>query len=250
MFNLKKVIKARKRLAYLTSFLFKLFQINLRYKENRKDYGIEIFEYFYLPWNTEKDFNLNYDLISHYTLNPKSRLYTLYDMSKRYLKPDTSFIEVGCWKGGATGLVILSNKNKNIDYYACDTFSGVVNTSDKDSFFKGKEYDDTNSSNINEIEDIVGEKIQTVEGIFPNSMKEVKLDKPVSFAHIDVDTYISAKESLEFISANTIQGALVILDDFGGWFTDGVTKLGNELKSDKRYFVVPNHLGQLLIYKT
>ena len=249
MFNLKKVIKARKRLAYLTSFLFKLFQINLRYKENRKDYGIEIFEYFYLPWNTEKDFNLNYDLISHYTLNPKSRLYTLYDMSKRYLKPDTSFIEVGCWKGGATGLVILSNKNKNIDYYACDTFSGVVNTSDKDSFFKGKEYDDTNTNNINEIEGIVGEKIQTVQGIFPNSMKEVKLNKPVSFAHIDVDTYISAKESLEFISANMIQGALVILDDFGGWFTDGVTKLGNELKSDKRYFVVPNHLGQLLIYK-
>jgi O-methyltransferase len=80
-------------------------------------------------------------------------------------------------------------------------------------------------------------------------MKEVKLDKPISFAHIDVDTYISAKESLEFISANTIQGALVILDDFGGWFTDGVTKLGNELKSDKRYFVAPNHLGQLLIYK-
>jgi hypothetical protein len=70
MFNLKKVIKARKRLAYLTSFLFKLFQINLRYKENRKDYGIEIFEYFYLPWNTEEEFNLNYDLISHYTLNP------------------------------------------------------------------------------------------------------------------------------------------------------------------------------------
>jgi|TARA_B100001094_G_scaffold195633_1_gene189596 O-methyltransferase len=249
MFNLKKVIKARKRLAYLTSFLFKLFQINLRYKENRKDYGIEIFEYFYLPWNTEEEFNLNYDLISHYTLNPKSRLYTLYDMSKRYLKPDTSFIEVGCWKGGVTGLVILSNKNKNIDYYACDTFSGVVNTSDKDSFFKGKEYDDTNTNNINEIEGIVGEKIQTVQGIFPNSMKEVKLDKPVSFAHIDVDTYVSAKESLEFISANTIQGALVILDDFGGWFTDGVTKLGNELKSDKRYFVVPNHLGQLLIYK-
>jgi O-methyltransferase len=249
MFNLKKVKKARKRLAYLTSFLFKLFQINLRYKENRKDYGIEIFEYFYLPWNTADEFNLNYDLISNHTLNPKSRLYTLYDMSKRYLKPDTSFIEVGCWKGGATGLVILSNKNKNIDYYACDTFTGVVNTSDKDSFFKGKEYDDTNINNINEIEDIVGEKIQTVEGIFPNSMKEVKLDKPISLAHIDVDTYISAKESLEFISANTIQGALVILDDFGGWFTDGVTKLGNELKSDKRYFVVPNHLGQLLIYK-
>ena len=249
MFNLKKVKKARRRLAYLTSFLFKLFQINLKYKENRKDYGIEIFEYFYLPWNSEEEFNSNYDLISNHTLNPKSRLYTLYEMSKRYLSPNTSFIEVGCWKGGATGLVVLTNKNKNINYYACDTFSGVVNSSDKDSFFKGQEYSDTNINNINEIEKIVGEKINTIEGIFPYSMNDVKLDKPISFAHIDVDTYVSAKESLEFITENAIDGALVILDDFGGWFTDGVTKFGNELKSDKRYFVVPNHLGQLLIYK-
>ena len=249
MFNLKKVQKARKRLAYISSFLFKLFQINLRYKENRKDYGIEIFEYFYLPWKTDKEFNLNYELISNHTLNPKSRLYTLHDMSKRYLVPDTSFIEVGCWKGGATGLVMLSNKEKNIDFYACDTFSGVVNTSSKDSFFKGKEYDDTNIKNIIEVEDIVGDKINTVQGVFPDSMSKVKLKKPISFAHIDVDTYLSAKESLEFITKNAIKGALIILDDFGGWFTDGVTKFGNELKSDKRYFVVPNHLGQLLIYK-
>ena len=83
MFNLKKVKTARKRLEYLTSFLFKVFQINLRYKENRKDYGIEIFEYFYLPWKTDKEFNINYNLISNHTLNPKSRLFTLYDMSKR-----------------------------------------------------------------------------------------------------------------------------------------------------------------------
>ena len=249
MFNLKKVKKARRNLEYLTSFLFKLFQINLKYKEKRKDYGIEIFEYFYLPWKAEEEFNAYYNLISNHTLNPKSRLYTLYDMSKRYLVPNTSFIEVGCWKGGATGLVALSNKNKNIDYYVCDTFSGVVNTSDKDSFFKGKEYDDTSTKNINVIEDIVVDNIHTIEGIFPNSMNEVKLEQPISFAHIDVDTYLSAKESLEFISINAIEGALIILDDFGGWFTDGVTKFGNELKFDKRYFVVPNHLGQLLIYK-
>ena len=249
MFNLKKVKKARKRLTYISSFLFKLFQINLKYKENRNDYGIEIFEYFYLPWKTDEEFKFNYDLISNHTLNPKSRLYTLHDMSKRYLVPDTSFIEVGCWKGGATGLVMLSNKDKNIDFYACDTFLGVVNTSDKDSFFKGKEYDDTSIKNINEIENIVGNNINTIQGVFPNSMNNVELKKPISFAHIDVDTYVSAKESLEFISTKAIQGALIILDDFGGWFTDGVTKFGNELKSDKRYFVVPNHLGQLLIYK-
>ena len=145
---------------------------------------------------------------------------------------------------------MLSNKDKNIDFYACDTFLGVVNTSEKDSFFKGNEYEDTSIKNINEVENIVGDKIYTIQGIFPNSMNKVKLKKPISFAHIDViNTYVSAKESLEFISTNAVHGALIILDDFGGWFTDGVTKFGNELKSDKRYFVVPNHLGQLLIYK-
>ena len=249
MFNLKKVKKARKRLEYLSSLLFKLFQLSLRYKEKRKNYGIEIYEYFYLPWRTHKEFNKSYDLISNYTLNPKSRLFTIYDMSKRYLMEDTSFVEVGCWRGGVTGLVALSNKDKNIDYYACDTFSGVVNTSDKDSFFKGNEYNDTSINTINELKNIVDEEINTVKGNFPNSMEKINLVKPISFAHIDVDTYISAKESLEYLSAHAIKGALIILDDFGGWFTDGVTKFGNELKSDKQYFVVPNHLGQLLIYK-
>ena len=81
------------------------------------------------------------------------------------------------------------------------------------------------------------------------SMEKINLVKPISFAHIDVDTYNSAKESLEYLSAHAIKGALIILDDFGGWFTDGGTKFGNELKSDKQYFVAPNHLGQLLIYK-
>jgi len=42
---------------------------------------------------------------------------------------------------------------------------------------------------------------------------------------------------------------LFVLDDYGGWFTDGVTKLGNELKLLNNLVVVPNHLGQLIIYK-
>ena len=95
MFKLKKVVKARKRIAVLTNLLFKLFQISLRYKENRKEYGIEIFEYFYLPWRTDKDFNDAYDQIKTFTLNPKSRLFTIYEMSKKYLKNDSLFLKLG-----------------------------------------------------------------------------------------------------------------------------------------------------------
>ena len=249
MFNLKKVVKARKKLDLITKFLFKLFQINLRYKEERKNYGIEIFEYFYLPWRTDKEFNFNYELIRNYTLNPKSRLFTIFEMSKRYLVNDTSFIEVGSWKGGVSGLVSLANKDKKIDYFVCDTFSGVVNSSQKDTFFKNSEYNNATSNDVKQVEDITGKKFNIVEGIFPNSMSNFVINKPISFAHIDVDTYISAKESLDFILSNSINGAMIILDDYGGWFTDGITKFGNEIKSNNKLVVVPNHLGQLIIYK-
>ena len=53
----------------------------------------------------------------------------------------------------------------------------------------------------------------------------------------------------EFIDKNSGKGALIILDDYGGWFTDGATEFGNEIKYMDEYFVAPNHLGQLLIYK-
>ena len=249
MFELKKVKKARKRLRLITDFLFKLFQINLRYKETRKEYGIEIFEYFYLPWRTNEVFNSAYSMISDYTLNPKSRLYTLYEFSQRYLLENTSFIEVGCWNGGASGLVALTNYNKNSDFILCDTFSGVAKASDKDTFFQGNEYADASLEKIKELENMLNKELKVVKGVFPNSMDKIKIEKPISFAHIDVDTYESARESFEYISMHAIKNAVIILDDFGGWFTDGVTKFGNELKNDVNYFVVPNHLGQIVIYK-
>ena len=168
MFKLHKVKKARKRLQTITNVLFKLFQLNLRYKENRSDYGIEIFEYFYLHWRSDTKFNNFYEIISDYTLNPKSRLYTLYDFSKRYLNDNTTFIEVGCWNGGASALVALANTNKKVDFILCDTFTGVTNVSEKDSFFKGNEYSDANIDNIKNLEIKTNKKFEIVCGNFPD----------------------------------------------------------------------------------
>tara|TARA_A100001035_G_scaffold260506_1_gene238817 strand:+ start:113 stop:865 length:753 start_codon:yes stop_codon:yes gene_type:complete len=249
MFNLKKVKKARKRLQKITDFLFKLFQLNLRYKESRNDYGIEIFEYFYLPWRADPEFNKYYNIVSDYTLNPKSRLFTLYDFSKRHLDHNTTFIEVGCWNGGASALVALANKHKKNDFFLCDTFTGVANASDQDTFFRGNEYSDASIENIKKLQRQTNQSFEVISGIFPESMKNIKIKKPISFAHIDVDTYISAKESFEFISKNSINGAVIVLDDYGGWFTDGVTEFGKELIENREYFAVPNHIGQLIIFK-
>ena len=63
-------------------------------------------------------------------------------------------------------------------------------------------------------------------------------------------THIFQPKNINFILSKSISGAVIILDDYGGWrFTDGITKFGNEIKQDKKLVVVPNHLGQLIIYK-
>ena len=85
---------------------------------------------------SNENFKIIYDKVSDFTLNPQSRLYTIFENSWKYLRDDTVFVEVGTWRGGVCGLVLLANKEKNVEIYACDTFSGVQNSSSKDSFLK------------------------------------------------------------------------------------------------------------------
>ena len=249
MFELKKVQKGRKRLKLITSIIFKIMQLRFKYREKREDYGIEIFEYFYLPWRSDKEFNDLYQKFHEYTLNPESRVYNVYKLSQKYLKADTSFIEVGTWKGGVSAIVAHANSKKNVEYYLCDTFEGVVKSSKKDTFFKDKEYSDASIEDVKSATSLINSKVNLVSGTFPESFKNINLKHPISFAHIDVDTYNSAKDSIDFILNNSVKGAVIVLDDYGGWFTDGVTKLGNELIENQQLFAVPNHIGQLIIFK-
>lgn len=249
MFELKKVQKGRKRLKLITSIIFKIMQLRFKYREKRDDYGIEIFEYFYLPWRSDKEFNDLYQKFHEYTLNPESRVYNVYKLSQKYLKADTSFIEVGTWKGGVSAIVAHANSKKNVEYYLCDTFEGVVKSSKKDTFFKDKEYSDASIEDVKSATSLINSKVNLVSGTFPESFKNINLKHPISFAHIDVDTYNSAKDSIDFILNNSVKGAVIVLDDYGGWFTDGVTKLGNELIENQQLFAVPNHIGQLILFK-
>ena len=67
------------------------------------------------------------------------------------------------------------------------------------TFFKNDEYNDASIDDVKEIESITGQKLNIIKGVFPNSMENITLNKPISFAHIDVDTYVSAKESLDYL---------------------------------------------------
>ena len=55
----------------------------------------------------------------------------------------------------------MANAEKSIDYILCDTFSGVKNASENDSFFKNNEYSDASIDNIKKLETIAKSKVQS-----------------------------------------------------------------------------------------
>ena len=50
-----------------------------------------------------------------------------------------------------------------------------------------------------------------------------------------------------YIKKYLSNNSAILLDDYGGWFTDGITLLGSELLEDKNTIFVPLNTGQGLI---
>ena len=69
--------------------------------------------------------------------------------------------------------------------------------------------------------------------------------------HIDVNTYISTKNSYNFIKGKIIKGGFIIFDDYGIFGVEQVTKFVNKIKkSDKKKFhFIDNYMGQCILIR-
>ena len=115
-----------------------------------------------------------------------------------------SIAEVGVYKAG-TAKIILESMNKNSSLYLFDTFEGIPNSSEYDNIhvvgdFIDSPYDDI----VKYFSDYNNVKIYR--GVFPKDTSVHINDKKFKIVHLDVDTYISYKESLEFFYDRIIIG--------------------------------------------
>lgn len=77
-------------------------------------------------------------------------------------------------------------------------------------------------------------------GIFPDEInfeKNLIENIKIKLCHIDVDTYASAKDILQYIWPKIVKGGAVFFDDYGFWGCEGITKLCNELKLEDSIFI-------------
>lgn len=194
-----------------------------------------------------------YNIIKNSTLVDIYRCYELWSLIKQTQRVPGHAIEVGVWKGGTGGLIArqlsLCAPEKKI--YLCDTFSGVVKASEKDTFYQGGEHADTSVDSVKQLMKslAVDEQISILQGIFPEDTGPEVGHELFSFCHIDVDTYLSAKHVFDWISPRLSVNGVVVFDDCGTWGCEGVTDLVLEIANNPCYFLFYNINGHAVFLK-
>ena len=203
----------------------------------------------YSPWESNQEFLQIYKKIKKYTTLDVMRLYELWYLDDQIKDLSGDYIEIGVYKGGSAALI--AKKNSKNKFFLCDTFQGVVGASEKDNKYLGGEHSDVTENDLESF--FLSLKItnyEIIKGIFPESAKNKIEENKFKYCHIDVDTYLSAKNSFEFIWNKLEIGGIVIFDDYGFIGTEGVTEFVNEIKNLKNNLFFHNLNGHGIIIKT
>lgn len=206
----------------------------------------------YSPWRTDPGFQDVYASIKGNTLVDIYRCHDLWSLIGQLDKIPGDILEVGVWKGG-TGCLMAARASRlatRKQVFLCDTFSGVVKASEKDTLYSGGEHSD---STRHEVEVLAArlrlDNISILPGIFPEDTGANIEARKFSFCHIDVDAYLSAKDVLAWVTPRLAMHGMVVFDDYGFFGCEGVTRLVNELSGVPDFHILTNLNGHAVMLK-
>lgn len=184
----------------------------------------------YSPWESDKEFNELYSLVKNNTLVDIYRCYELWSLVKDLKNVAGDILEVGVWRGG-TGVILCeaSKTFTNTTVYLADTFEGVVKATEEDTVYRGGEHSDTSQKIVEDLLALAkATNHKVLKGVFPDDFLEVSINK-LKLCHIDVDTYLSAKDIFDYAWPKLEVGGVIVFDDYGFWTCEGVTNYFNSL---------------------
>jgi O-methyltransferase len=207
----------------------------------------------YAPWNNDPLFLETYQAIQHNTLVDRYRCYELWTLVEQSGKLSGGLIEVGVWRGGTGALIARKARLCGIEspVYLCDTFSGVVKTSDKDTHYRGGEHADTSLPIVEKLvhDTLKLDNVRILPGIFPDQTAQMVEDSSFRFCHVDVDVYQSAKEVVDWVWGKLVIGGIVVYDDYGFNTCAGITRFVNEQRALPDRLVIHNLNGHAIVIK-
>lgn len=210
----------------------------------------------FAPWNMDLSFQEIYLAGKDYTFVDKYRCFELWTLVEQSGKLSSgALIEIGVWRGGSGAIIAKKAKSIGIPdpVYLCDTFHGVVKAGPNDiTFYKGGEHADTTQEIVEQL--IHGQlkldNVVILKGIFPDETAHLIPRPQFRFCHIDVDTYQSAKDIVEWIWGRMVIGGMIVFDDYGFKYLEGVTKYVEELRDLPDRLLIHNLNGHAILIKT
>lgn len=190
------------------------FRNRLKHLKRRLDGGYPVLR----PLDTngveilaDPDFQRSCREIAGLTLLDTPRLANLWSLC-RLSNPAGHIVEIGSYKGG--GALHLSNSCPQRKVIICDSFRGFERLDPRlDRNFDASQFKDTSQEDVAALFRNRGRDFAIVAGFFPHSCRDIPLG-PISFVHLDADTYKSTLESLEFLTSSLIERSIIILDDY------------------------------------
>lgn len=153
--------------------------------------------------------------------------------------------EVGPYMGGSSKIICEAKDGKN--FYIFDTFEGLPpSTTGDDGGFSQGDFDakGITSDLFSFVKNYLKgySNVHIYKGIFPEKNSEAVVGERFSFIHLDVDIYVSTKQSLEFFYPRLNKGGILVSHDYEN--SPGVRKAFNEFFVDKPEPVVQIFAGQ------
>jgi O-methyltransferase len=207
----------------------------------------------YAPWNVDAEFLQAYHRIQANSLVDIYRCFELWRLVEQSRKRHGALMEVGVWRGGTGALIALRAKLSGISdrVYLCDTFSGVVKASAKDSCYTGGEHGDADRGMVERLLHSLGlENATCLAGMFPEETAHLIQDRTLRFCHIDVDVYESARDVTEWVWPRLSAGGIVVYDDYGFDTCEGITRYVDEQFDSLDRIVLHNLNGHAIVVKT
>jgi O-methyltransferase len=202
------------------------------------------------PWQVDDDFRRVFQAVQHNTLVDIWRCHELWTMVGEVLDVPGAIVEVGVWRGG-TGAIMASRAAQlgiAETLYLCDTWEGVVKTTDVDTYYRDGKHDDTSLDIVTRLVSELGlTNVTTLQGIFPDETADRIEEDTFRMAHIDV--YQSAKDVFDWVWPRLSPHGVVVFDDYGFPACPGVAKFVDEQRMLDDRLVIHNLNGHGIVIK-
>ena len=179
----------------------------------------------------------------HRTLLTPDRLWVLWAMARYTLPLGECIAECGCYLGGASKVMSIASENTK-PLHIFDTFSGIP----QDYIIDGNRCRaGEHAASQEAVRQTLGDAPATLyQGLVPGTLSQLK-DEKFSLVHLDMDVYLPTLEALKFFWPRMVDGAVVVIDDYG--CIEPVTKGVDEFAEMIGNRVVVTAMMQCLLHK-